>query len=83
MYVFENAKNSNIVIVNRKRYSYRRKYCSGTEYLEEDSHATFDYVFSDLSRETRESFNKRDKIRIFGTQSKTGFLVTGARKAHL
>ena len=80
MYVFELVKTSKVVTVAKKRSHYRRKHCDGKVYLTEFSYATFDYVYGVLSYETWKMLEKGDKIRIFGTQSKIGFLVTGARK---
>ncbi|MGS2719255.1 hypothetical protein [Paraglaciecola aestuariivivens] len=79
-YFLDNARQSIVVTVADKRKRYRRKHCNGKVYIEEFKHAQVDYVCSVLSRRTWESLQSGDKLRLFGSQSKVGFLVTGARK---
>lgn len=79
-YVLDNVRQSIEVTVADKPRRYRRKHCNGKVYIEEFKHAQVDYVCSVLSRLTWESLQSGDKLRLFGSQSKIGFLVTGARK---
>lgn len=79
-YLLDNTRQSIVVTVADKSHSYRRKHCNGRAYIEEFKHAQVDYICSVLSRDTWESLQAGDKLRLFGSQSKVGFLVTGARK---
>jgi len=79
-YVLDNVRQSIVVTVIDKPRRYRRKHCNGKVYIEEFKHAQVDYICSVISREKWESLQVGDKLRLFGSQSKVGFLVTGARR---
>lgn len=79
-YVLDNVRQSIVVTVADKRHRYRRKHCNGKVYIEEFKHAQVDYICSVLSRDSWESLGVGSKLRLFGSQSKVGFLVTGGRR---
>lgn len=79
-YLLDNTRQSIVVTVLDKSHRYRRKHCNGRVYIEELKHAKVDYICSVLSRKTWESLKVGNKLRLFGSQSNIGFLVTGARR---
>lgn len=79
IYILDKNKSFKSVTVAHKAYRYGRKHCKGKVYIKEYENSGLDYICGVLSKDSWDNLEKGDSIKIFGSQSKIGFLVKGAK----
>jgi hypothetical protein len=80
-YVLTHQNVKQVVTVASKGPRYRRKHCNGRFYVAEYQDSSFDVVCNVLPRERWENLRPQDTVKLKGTRSAIGLLVTGAYKS--
>ncbi|GGF68785.1 hypothetical protein [Alteromonas lipolytica] len=76
LYVMDAKPSSMVITVAKLNRRYRKKHCNGKIYLKEYEQQLFDYVCQVVSRTSWEGLSPGQKMRLQGSQSALGFLVT-------
>lgn len=78
LYVLDTQQKSESFTVARLNHRYRKKHCNGKIYLQEYAPQFFDYVCQVIPRTRWEQLQAGDQLRLKGSRSSLGFLVTRA-----